>query len=134
MQAFEAENKAFRENPPLGKDLVRWKYQRYMRNYLSCVAGGDRNIGRVLDRLDALQLSEHTLRFTVQIKDFTLGEHGWFDKRWAYEESLKMPLIMRWPGKIKAGYLVPRLLSRTLIMLPLCWRSQASSRSGRCIR
>lgn len=103
MQAFEAENKAFRENPPLGKDLVRWKYQRYMRNYLSCVAGVDRNVGRVLDRLDALQLSEHTLVVYSADQGFYLGEHGWFDKRWAYEESLKMPLIMRWPGKIKAG-------------------------------
>ncbi len=101
--AFEKENQAFLANPPKGKDLVRWKYQRYMRNYLRCVAGVDRNVGRVLEALDKADLSKDTLVVYCADQGFYLGEHGWFDKRWAYEESLKMPLIMRWPGKIEPG-------------------------------
>lgn len=103
LAAFESENAAFLANPPTGKDLVRWKYQRYMKNYLRCVAGVDRNVGRVLDKLEALKLSENTIVVYCADQGFYLGEHGWFDKRWAYEESLKMPLIVRWPGKVKAG-------------------------------
>ncbi|MCX8239679.1 MAG: sulfatase [Akkermansiaceae bacterium] len=103
LAAFESENAEFLANPPTGKELVRWKYQRYMKNYLRCVAGVDRNVGRVLDKLDALKLRENTIVVYCADQGFYLGEHGWFDKRWAYEESLKMPLIVRWPGKIKPG-------------------------------
>lgn len=103
LAAFADENAAFKANPPTGKALVRWKYQRYMRNYLRCVAGVDRNVGRVLDRLDALNLTENTVVVYCADQGFYLGEHGWFDKRWAYEESMRMPLIVRWPGKVKAG-------------------------------
>ena len=67
------------------------------------VAGVDRNIGRVLDRLDELELNENTIVVYSADQGFYLGEHGWFDKRWAYEESMRMPLIIRWPGKVKAG-------------------------------
>ncbi len=101
--AFAEENAAFLANPPTGKDLVRWKYQRYMQNYLRCVAGVDRNVGRVLDELDKAGLSDNTIVVYCADQGFYLGEHGWFDKRWAYEESLKMPLIVRWPGKVKPG-------------------------------
>ena len=103
LAAFKAENDAFIANPPTGKALVRWKYQRYMKNYLRCVAGVDRNVGRVLRRLDALGLSKNTIVVYSADQGFYLGEHGWFDKRWAYEESLKMPLIVRWPGRVKPG-------------------------------
>jgi len=99
--AFAEENAAFKANPPTGKALVRWKYQRYMRNYLRCVAGVDRNVGRVLERLDALNLTDETVVVYCADQGFYLGEHGWFDKRWAYEESMRMPLIVRWPGKVK---------------------------------
>ncbi len=103
LAAFAEENRAFLANPPKGKDLVRWKYQRYMKNYLRCVAGVDRNVGRVLDRLEELKLAENTIVVYAADQGFYLGEHGWFDKRWAYEESLKMPLIIRWPGVVKKG-------------------------------
>jgi len=103
LAAFEKENAAFISNPPKGRDLVRWKYQRYMKNYLRCVAGVDRSVGRVLDHLDSAGLSDNTLVVYCADQGFYLGEHGWFDKRWAYEESLKMPLIIRWPGKVKPG-------------------------------
>lgn len=101
--AFAEENAAFKANPPTGKALVRWKYQRYMRNYLRCVAGVDRNVGRVLEKLDALDLTGNTVVVYCADQGFYLGEHGWFDKRWAYEESMRMPFIVRWPGKVKAG-------------------------------
>ncbi|MCP4453291.1 MAG: sulfatase [Planctomycetes bacterium] len=103
MTAFAEENAAFQANPPTGKALVRWKYQRYMKNYLRCVAGVDRNVGRVLAQLDALNLAENTVVVYCADQGFYLGEHGWFDKRWAYEESMKMPLIVRWPGRVKAN-------------------------------
>ncbi|MAG58319.1 MAG: sulfatase [Planctomycetes bacterium] len=103
LQAFEKENAAFLAERPTGKALVRWKYQRYMKNYLRCVAGVDRSVGRVLDHLDKSGLSKNTLVVYCADQGFYLGEHGWFDKRWAYEESLKMPLIIRWPGKVKPG-------------------------------
>ena len=74
-----------------------------MKNYLRCVAGVDRNVGRVLAELDKAGLSENTIVVYCADQGFYLGEHGWFDKRWAYEESLKMPLIVRWPGKVKPG-------------------------------
>lgn len=101
LATFEKENAAFLADPPTGKELVRWKYQRYMKNYLRCVAGVDRNVGRVLTELDKAGLSENTIVIYCADQGFYLGEHGWFDKRWAYEESLKMPLIVRWPGKVK---------------------------------
>ena len=103
LAAFQAENDAFLENPPTGKALVRWKFQRYMRNYLRCVAGVDRNVGRVLDRLDELGLAKNTIVVYSADQGFYLGEHGWFDKRWAYEESMRMPFIVRWPGTVKPG-------------------------------
>ncbi|MFT5302369.1 MAG: arylsulfatase A-like enzyme [Mariniblastus sp.] len=103
LAAFEQENAAFLANPPTGKELVRWKYQRYMKNYLRCVAGVDRNVGRVLEQLDKAGLSKNTIVVYCADQGFYLGEHGWFDKRWAYEESLKMPLIVRWPDKVKPG-------------------------------
>lgn len=99
--AFAEENTAFLKAPPVGSELVRWKYQRYMKNYLRCVAGVDRSVGRVLDKLDELKLTENTIVVYCADQGFYLGEHGWFDKRWAYEESLKMPLIVRWLGRVK---------------------------------
>ncbi len=101
--AFAEENKKYLENPPTGKERVRWNYQRYMRIYLSCVAGVDRNVGRVLDRIDGLGLTGDTIVVYCADQGFYLGEHGWYDKRWAYEESMRMPFIVRWPGKVKAG-------------------------------
>ncbi len=101
--AFEPKNDELVKANLKGKDLVRWKYQRYMKNYLRCVAGVDRNVGRVLDQLDKAGLSDNTIVVYCADQGFYLGEHGWFDKRWAYEESLKMPLIVRWPGKVEPG-------------------------------
>jgi arylsulfatase A-like enzyme len=94
---------------PTGDDLVRWKYQRYMRDYLRCVAGVDRSVGRLLDYLDDSGLADNTIVVYSSDQGFFLGEHGWFDKRWMYEESFRMPLIMRWPGVTKPGTKIDRL-------------------------
>ncbi len=102
-QALDDENIAFLEKKPTGKDLVHWKYERYMMNYLRCCKGVDRNVGRVLDYLKEHNLEKNTLVIYSSDQGFFLGEHGWFDKRWIYEESLRMPLIMRWPGHITPG-------------------------------
>ena len=101
--AYEPKNKAFREANLTGKALVRWKYQRYIKDYLRCIDSVDDNIGRVLNYLDASGLAENTVVIYSSDQGFYLGEHGWFDKRWMYEESLRTPLMIRWPGVTKAG-------------------------------
>ncbi|SFH00580.1 sulfatase family protein [Pedobacter insulae] len=86
-----------------GKKLIEWKYQRYMRDYLSTAASLDRNIGRTLDYLEKNNLSKNTIVIYLSDQGFYLGEHGWFDKRFMYEESFRTPLVMRYPGVIKPG-------------------------------
>ncbi|MCB0840062.1 MAG: sulfatase [Bacteroidetes bacterium] len=88
---------------PTGEDLVRFKYQRYMKDYLSCVSAVDKSVGRVLDYLKANGLDKNTIVVYTSDQGFYLGEHGWFDKRWMYRESLRTPLLIRWPGVTKAG-------------------------------
>jgi arylsulfatase A-like enzyme len=107
--AYEPKNDAFRKNPPQGKELVRWKYQRYIKDYLRCVASVDDNVGRMLDYLDSSGLAENTIVIYSSDQGFYLGEHGWYDKRWMYEESFRMPFIMKWPGVTKAGVRVKAL-------------------------
>ncbi len=94
---------------PEGDDLVRWKYQRYIKDYLRCVASVDDNVGRMLDYLDTAGLADNTIVVYGSDQGFYLGEHGLYDKRWMYRESLAMPLVARWPGKIKAGARVDAL-------------------------
>lgn len=96
--AYAPKNKAFLENPPTGKDLVRWKYQRYMKDYLRCVRSVDDNVGRVLNYLQEQGLDKNTMVFYSSDQSFYLGEHGWFDKRFMYEESLRTPLLAMGPG------------------------------------
>jgi arylsulfatase A-like enzyme len=101
--AYEPRNKAFRQANLTGKELVRWKYQRYIKDYLRCIASVDDNIGRMLDYLDESGLADNTVVIYSSDQGFYLGDHGWYDKRWMYEESLRMPLIVRWPGVTKPG-------------------------------
>jgi arylsulfatase A-like enzyme len=96
-------NEDFATNAPKGKALALWKYQRYMEDYLGVISSVDRNIGRLLDELDQLGLTESTMVVYTSDQGFYLGEHGWFDKRFMYEESFRTPLIVRYPGVIKAG-------------------------------
>jgi arylsulfatase A-like enzyme len=101
--AYDPKIKAFKETDPQGRDLVRWKYRRYMQDYLGCIASVDENVGRVLDYLQEAGLADNTIVFYTSDQGFFLGEHGWFDKRFMYEESLQMPLLVRYPKEIQAG-------------------------------
>ena len=108
--AYEPEKKKFLEAKPEGRDLVRWKYQRYMKDYLRCVASVDDNIGRMLDFLRDTGKMENTIVVYSSDQGFYLGEHGWYDKRWMYEESFRMPLVMCWPNRIKPGTRIEHLV------------------------
>lgn len=108
-KAYGPEIYAFLANRPKGKELVRWKFQHYMRDYLRCVAAVDDNVGRILDYLKEHNLEENTIVVYCADQGFYLGEHGWFDKRWMYEESFRMPLLMRWPARIKKGLQIGEL-------------------------
>lgn len=81
----------------------KWKYQTFIKNYLACVRSVDDNIGRVLEFLDQNGLSENTMVIYTADQGFYLGDHGWFDKRFIYEESLRMPFLVRYPEMIEAG-------------------------------
>jgi arylsulfatase A-like enzyme/lysophospholipase L1-like esterase len=103
----DPENEAFLADMKAGKlktdDVTRWKYQRYIKDYLRCVRAVDEGVGRVLDYLDKNDLAKNTLVIYSSDQGFYLGEHGWYDKRWMFEESLSMPFIARWPGVVKPG-------------------------------
>ncbi len=79
-----------------------WRFQRYAKEYLRCAQGVDESVGKILDELDRLGLAESTLVVYTSDQGWFLGEHGWFDKRWMYEESFRMPLLVRWNGVIPA--------------------------------
>ncbi len=98
-------NTFFREHWPTMTDeeKMKWKYQRYMQDYLACVHAVDENIGRLLDYLDEAGLAENTIIVYTSDQGFYLGEHGWFDKRFMYEESFRTPLIIKWPGVTQPG-------------------------------
>jgi arylsulfatase A-like enzyme len=101
--AYEPKNSAFRAAKLSDKELVRWKYQRYMKDYLRCIKGVDESVGRLTAYLKESGLDKNTIVIYCSDQGFYLGDHGWYDKRWMYEESLKMPFIVRWPGVTKAG-------------------------------
>jgi arylsulfatase A-like enzyme len=86
-----------------GDELLKWKYQRYIKDYLRCIASVDDNVGRLLDFLEKQGLAGNTVVIYTSDQGFFLGDHGWYDKRFMYEESIKMPFLVRWPGRIKAG-------------------------------
>jgi arylsulfatase A-like enzyme len=96
-------NEEFHRANLQGDDLVRWKYQRYMHDYVACIASVDESVGRILDYLKSAGLEDSTIVVYASDQGFYLGEHGWFDKRWIFEESLRTPCLVRWPGKTKPG-------------------------------
>jgi hypothetical protein len=108
--AFAKEDAAFRRENPQGQQRVRWMYQRYMKNYLRCVAGVDRSVGELLAWLDAHpDVKANTLVIYASDQGFFLGEHGYYDKRWMDEECFQMPLLMQWPGHLAGGRKVAQL-------------------------
>ncbi len=108
---YAPRNADFATKNPQGKDLVRWRYQRYMHDYLGCVKAVDDSVGRLLKYLDDEGLAENTIVVYASDQGFYLGEHGWFDKRWIFEESLRTPLLIRWPMRAKAGAASSALVS-----------------------
>ena len=85
------------------EEKMKWKFQRYMQDYLATISSVDDNVGRVLDYLDETGLDKNTIVVYTSDQGFYLGEHGWFDKRFIYDESFKTPLMIKWPNKIKPG-------------------------------
>ena len=109
--AYGPKREAFLKEKPEGDALVRWIYKRYMEDYLGCIAAVDENVGRFLDYLDESGLAENTVVVYTSDQGFFLGDHGWFDKRFMYEESLRMPLVVRYPGLIESGSVSDNIVS-----------------------
>ena len=111
---YEPENKAFIEKMKAGKltdkEIISWKYQRYIKDYLRCIQAVDDGVGRLLKFLDDNDLAKNTVVIYSSDQGFYLGEHGWYDKRWMFEESLRMPFLIRWPGVIRPGTDAPALI------------------------
>lgn len=101
--AYRDKNNDFLDARLDGVQETRWKYQRYIKDYLRSIASVDDAVGELLDYLDESGLAENTIVIYTSDQGFYLGEHGWFDKRWIYEESLKTPFLVRWPGSVEAG-------------------------------
>jgi arylsulfatase A-like enzyme len=100
---YGPKDKEFHESNLYGEALVRWKHQRYLRNYLACVKGVDESVASIMGALEDLGLAENTVVIYSSDQGFYLGDRGWYDKRWMYEPSLEMPLIVKWPGKTPPG-------------------------------
>ncbi|TVR68437.1 MAG: DUF4976 domain-containing protein, partial [Marinilabiliales bacterium] len=100
---YEPIREEFEKLNPQGKDLVRWKYQRYMYDYLATIQSVDESVGRILQYLEDTGMDENTIVIYTSDQGFYLGEHGWFDKRFMYEESYRTPLVIKWPGHIEPG-------------------------------
>ncbi len=109
--AYDKRNQWYWDNLPKGEERVRWQYQRYIKDYLRCIASVDDNVGRVLDYLDESGLAKNTVVVYASDQGFYLGEHGWYDKRWIFEESLRTPLMVRWPGVTKPGSSSKKMVS-----------------------
>ncbi len=110
-KAYGAKNKAFLEAKLEGDDLLRWKYQRYLKDYLRCIKSVDDSVGELKAYLKENDLEENTVFVYSSDQGFYLGEHGWFDKRFMFDESYRTPLIASWPEVIKPGSVNSDLVS-----------------------
>jgi arylsulfatase A-like enzyme len=99
----EADLKAFLPPDLVGDEVLRWKYQRFIKDYLRCVAALDENVTRLLDYLEADGIADDTIVVYTSDQGFFLSDHGWYDQRWMYEESRRMPMLVRYPREIPAG-------------------------------
>jgi uncharacterized sulfatase len=104
IRAYKEKNQEFLAGNYTDEDLATWKYQRYMQEFLSTVASVDESLQLLMDYLERSGLSENTIVILTSDQGFYLGEHGWFDKRFMYEPSLKTPLIIRYPAGIRQGW------------------------------
>jgi arylsulfatase A-like enzyme len=110
MDAYESENQDFLAKNLQGKELALWKYNRYIKDYLRCIKSVDDGVGEVLNYLEEAGLAENTIVIYTSDQGFYLGEHGWFDKRFMYEESFRTPLLIRYPKEIKPGTKIDKLV------------------------
>jgi arylsulfatase A-like enzyme len=110
MAAYAPKNQAMLDANLKGKELAIWKYNRYIKDYLRTIKSVDDGVGEVLDYLKSAGLDENTIVVYTSDQGFYLGEHGWFDKRFMYEESFRTPILMKYPKEIKAGTVVPQLV------------------------
>lgn len=108
--AYNPRNEEFKKMNLKGKELSKWKYQRYIKDYLRCIKSVDDGVGDILDYLDKNGLTENTIVIYTSDQGFYLGEHGWFDKRFMYEESFRTPILMRYPKEIKSGTVIDKLV------------------------
>ncbi len=108
--AYREKNEAFHKANPQGKELALWKHRRYMEDYLSTIESVDKSVGQLLDYLDDNGLADNTIVVYTSDQGFYLGEHGWFDKRFMYEESLSTPMLIRYPKGIKKGWVSDKLV------------------------
>lgn len=102
------------------RERQSWAYQQYIKDYLRCIASIDENTGRLLDFLDERGLTDDTLIIYTSDQGFFLGEHGWYDKRFMYEESLRMPFLIRYPREIAAGSVVDAMVTNVDFAQTLC--------------
>jgi arylsulfatase A-like enzyme len=108
---YSPRNEAFLKKNLSSKALVEWKYNRFMHDYLGCIKGVDDSVGRLLKYLDDTGLATNTIVIYSSDQGFFLGEHGWFDKRWIFQESARTPLLIRWPGTARPGSVDKDLIS-----------------------
>lgn len=119
-----------------GKELDEWKYQNYIRDYMSVIKSVDESVGRVLDYLDSHGLTDNTIIVYTSDQGFYMGEHGWFDKRFMYEESLRTPLLIAYPGHIQPGTVCNKLVQNidyAPIFLDLAGISKPKELPGRSL-
>lgn len=102
-ELYKSRGELLQKLKPRGKELLKYKYQWYLQDYLACIASVDENVGRVLDYLDQSGLSKNTVVIYTSDQGFYMGQNGWFDKRWMYDVSMRTPFMARWPGHIPAG-------------------------------
>ncbi len=102
-EIYAERGKLIRDKKLSGKELLKYKYQWYMQDYLACIASIDESVGRVLNYLDKNKMTNNTIVIYTSDQGFYLGENGWFDKRFAYDVSMGTPLLVRWPGHIAPG-------------------------------
>ena len=136
--AYEPKNAAYlaKRDQMTPKQVVKWKYQRYVKDYMRCVKSVDDGIGEILSYLDSAGLAENTVVIYSSDQGWYLGEHGWYDKRWMYEESLKTPLLVRWPNVVKAGVVNDDIVSNldfAQTFLDIAGAAQPNDMQGRSL-
>ncbi|MBF0197779.1 MAG: sulfatase [Planctomycetes bacterium] len=108
---YNKRNSKFKKLNPKGRELIRWKYQSYVKDYVRCIKSVDDSVGRLRTYLKKNNLLENTVFIYSSDQGFYLGEHGWFDKRFMYDESYRTPLLISWPGVTKPGQSTDKLVS-----------------------